>query len=180
MVQDDRRYGSLGVHHEAFRQLDADLAAVDEAKQRGLVRQLGTGRIPDAVALAAIAGLEAVGHRDLGRIGKAPSPADLAVQPLGRAFRRLDGERLQRMAEQVFPGFLELLGPRAHAFASRRDPERYAVASPAPLRGHEVGDAEPLSHRLSRERERGDRPAGLGDVSVLPSDHASKYRYIAR
>ena len=62
-----------------------------------LVVQVRAGRIAEAVALAAIAGREALLHGHGRRIGEAPILADAAVQPLGAAFGGLDGQRLDRV-----------------------------------------------------------------------------------
>src|SRR6185369_376293 len=127
VVQDERRDRRLGIHHESLRQLDADLPSIEELEQGCLVRQFRAGRVAEAVALAAVAPLEAVDHRRLGRIREAPLLAQLPVQPLRRGLRGLDRERLERVAQQILAGVLELLGALAYALAGRRDEERDGI-----------------------------------------------------
>src|SRR5262245_14901826 len=97
VVKDERGDRSLRIHHETFRQLDADLSPVDETEERGLIGEVGAGRIPEAVALAAVPALEAVDHRDLRRVREPPRGPKLRMEPLGGRFGRLDGEGLQGM-----------------------------------------------------------------------------------
>src|SRR5262249_21386589 len=155
--------------HEAVRQLDPDLPAVEELEQRGLVGELGTRRVAEAVALAAVAGLEAVLHRDVGRIGDAPRLAELAMEALRGGLGGLDRERLERVAEQVLARVLELLRARADALAGGRDEHGDRVARRRSRdRMDEVREAEPLARDLAGEREAGPAPSRHGDVQGVP------------
>src|SRR5262249_51271177 len=123
-MEDERGDGGLGIHHESLRQLDADLAAVEQAEQRRLVRELRTRGIAEAVPLPAVPRLKAVGHRDLRRIRESPGGAKLRVQPLRRGLRGLDGKSLERVAEQILAVVLQLLRPVAYALSRRREEHR--------------------------------------------------------
>ena len=74
-----------------------------------LIVQIRTRRIAEAVALAAILRREPLVHRHRRRIGEAPVLADAAMQPLGRAFRRLDRQRLDRVRLEKLARLLPLL-----------------------------------------------------------------------
>ena len=87
------------------------------------------------------------------------------MDPLGRAFGGLDGERLQRVTEEVLPFALQVLGSRADAFARRREHQRDRVERQTVRpRADEVGEAQPLARRLTREGERRGLPAVFDEV----------------
>src|SRR5262249_59305119 len=90
VVDDQGGDGGLRVHHEALGQVDADSLAWEEAEDRRLVGEIGARRVAGAVALAAVAGLEAIRHRQLRRIRQGPALSDLPVQPRGRALAGFD------------------------------------------------------------------------------------------
>ena len=98
MMEHQGADAGLRVHHHAFGKLDADFFRAAATSTALLIVEIRARRIAEAVALAAIARREALLHRHRRRIGKAPVFADAAVQPLGAAFGRLDGQGLQRRA----------------------------------------------------------------------------------
>ena len=78
-------------------------------------------------------------------------------------------ERLQRVAEQVLPLVLQRVGARADPLARRGEKERDGVERASVLpRPDEVGEAEPLARRLSREVERRDCPSTVHEVDRVP------------
>src|SRR5260370_39254179 len=44
VMEDQGRHGGLGVHHESFRQLEADLRRLEEIEEDALVGEVRTGR----------------------------------------------------------------------------------------------------------------------------------------
>lgn len=94
MLEDEGADGGFGIHHEAFGELDVDLFGAQELPESGLIFEIGTGGIAEAVAFAAIFGSEALGHGEFRRIGEAPIFAHAAMEPFGAAFRSLNRECL--------------------------------------------------------------------------------------
>src|SRR6266545_2832427 len=72
MVEHERRDARLGVHHVSLGELDADLLRPQSVEQLPLEREVGTGRIAEAVALAAVAGGELVLRGEVGRVREPP------------------------------------------------------------------------------------------------------------
>ena len=169
MVEDQRADAGLGVHHHAVGELDADLLRLEQAPQDGLVVEVGAGRVAEAVALAAVAGREAVLHRQLRRVRKAPLGAQPRVQPLRRRLGGLDGEGLDSVAGEELARLLGGQRTRAHPLARPDDEGRDRVADAAARRQHEVGEAQPPRPGLARELEdvRGLELSGLVQHQVL-------------
>src|SRR5207249_4381637 len=101
MVEYERANARLGLHHHALGELYADFVRLQQFPDALLIIQIGTCRIPKAVALAAIARSEALLHGHGGRVGEAPVLTDAAVQPLGAALGSLDGQRLQGVRFEI-------------------------------------------------------------------------------
>ena len=103
------------------------------------------------------------------------------MQPLGRGLGGLDGERLERVAEKVLARVLELLGAGADPLARRREEERDRVGAAPASRGRTKSARQSRSPATWRGKvKHASPPPGTATCSVLPSDEASKYRYIAR
>ena len=88
-----------------------------------MIFQRGAGGVAEAVAFALVAGLEAVDHGGLGRIGETPVFAESAMEPFGAAFGGLDGQRLQRVGLEVFAFGFVFLGALADAGPGADDEE---------------------------------------------------------
>src|SRR5206468_138252 len=91
MMEDQRTDAGFRIHHESFRELHANFFRLQELPDSGLIFQVGARRITETVALAAVAGSEALCHGHPGRIGEAPVLTDAAVQPFGAGFCSFDG-----------------------------------------------------------------------------------------
>ena len=118
MVEHQGADAGFRLHHHAFGEAHADFLGAQQLPDALLVVQVGAGGIAEAVALAAVAGGEAVVHGEGGRIGEAPILADAAVQPFGGGFGGFDGQRLDGV------GFEELAGllPRPRHFSRMHAP----------------------------------------------------------
>src|SRR6185369_18019604 len=95
--------------------------------------------------------LQLVGEGDARRVREAPLRTQAGVQHLGKGLGALDGERLQRVRSEILPVVLPPLGEGAHARAARDGEERDVVRLAAAGLTHVVGEAEPLSARLTWE-----------------------------
>ena len=71
--------------------------------------RFGTGRIAEAVALAAIPRSEALLHGHVGGIGETPVFANAAMQPFGAGFGGFDRQGLQRVRQEEFAALLGFL-----------------------------------------------------------------------
>src|SRR5690606_11741597 len=117
MVDHQRRDARFGIHHVAFGELDADVRGLERRKQGTLAFEIGTGRVAEGVALAAVPRREAVSHRQLRRIREPPRGPQPGVQAFRRRLGELERNRGPGVAPEVFALLLELLDPLAH-----RDP----------------------------------------------------------
>src|SRR5207244_10169367 len=89
-----------------------------------LIYQVAAGRITKTVALAAIAGGEALRHGHPRPIAETPVLTDAAVHPLGAAFRSFDGKSLQAVAQEIIAFVFCFFGALADALAGRHDEKR--------------------------------------------------------
>src|SRR5437867_3137511 len=103
VMEDEGRHGGLRVHHEPFRQLEANLRRLEEIEEDALVGEVRTGGIAEGDPDASVARLEPVLHGQPGRIGKAPLGAQPRVEHLRESFGQLDGEGLDGMGAQILP-----------------------------------------------------------------------------
>src|ERR1035438_754740 len=129
MMEYQRAHAGLGLHHHAFGEIDADVLGTEQREQALLIVQIGTSRIAEAVALAAIFRGEAVVHGEGGRIGEAPILADAAVEPFRGALSRLNGQRLDGVRLEELAGLLPRLGSFADAGPRRHHEQRQVIAA---------------------------------------------------
>src|ERR1700731_1373473 len=149
MMEDKRADAGFRIHHHPFRKVDADLLGAEEHPDAGLVFEIGASGIAEAVALAAIARREAVGHGQFGRVGEAPIFADAAVQPFRTSFGRFDGESLQTVRVEIAAGSFRLFGTLADAGAGGDDEKRDMVTDFSGRRKNVVTQAKPTGRALS-------------------------------
>src|SRR5579885_3339140 len=161
-MEDQSADARFRFHHHAFRELNTDLFRVDQLPDALLVVEVGAGRVTEAVALAAIAGSEALLHGHRGRVGKAPVFANAAMQPFRAAFGGFDSERLQPMGEEVFAALLHLLGALAHAGAGGNDEDSEMIPAAILLRQDVIAEAESVGAGLAAEVESMERRCGAG------------------
>src|SRR5712691_3934509 len=110
VLEDDRGDARLRIHHATVGQLDPDVLGAQHAEEDLLVLEARTGGIAERVPLAPVVRLESIDHRRLERIGKAPLAAQLGVQELRIALRRLQRERLEEVALEEVAVLLVRLG----------------------------------------------------------------------
>ena len=109
VVEDQRAHRSLRLHHVTIGELDPDLLGMYEPPELDLVFKRRTGRVAERIALAPISSLQPRPHLQIGGIGESPKAAQLGVEPFGGGLRRLKRQRLNTVALQEFPLFLEPL-----------------------------------------------------------------------
>ena len=162
MMEDEGRDRGLGIHHVALGQRHADrLLDVEQAEELLLILESWTGRVAEADAHAAVAGLEAFAHRHLGGVGEAPHLAEPAMEQLGQPLRALDRERLQDVGVEETALGLPALRQLPHARTTGRDEEGHVVRGPGAPRRDEIRETESLARGLARKGERLDHaPVG--------------------
>src|SRR5438093_938850 len=111
-------------------------------------------RVAEPPPPAAVAGLEALAHRHLGRVGEAPHLAQPPMEQLRERLGALDRERLDDVRVEETALGLPALGDVAHARTAADGEERRVVGETGAARRHEVGQAEPFARRLAGEGER--------------------------
>src|ERR1700740_666626 len=127
MMKDQGADAGLRIHHEPFRELYANFFGLHQLPEGGLILEVRTGRVSEAVALSAIAGSKALRHSHFRGVGEAPVFPDAAVQPFRAAFRAFDGQGLQTVTEEVVAFVLGLFGARTDAFSSGDHEERQMI-----------------------------------------------------
>src|SRR5690242_20178779 len=151
VMEDHRTDAGFGIHHESFGELHADVLGFEQLPDGGLIFQAGASRIAEAVALAPIAGSEALGHGHLGRIGEAPILTNAAMQPFGAAFGSFDGQSLQAVTQEIVAVVFCFFGALADAFTGGHYEEREVVTL-AVLSGQNViAEAEEVALALPGE-----------------------------
>src|ERR1700730_13363382 len=153
VMEDEGRHGGLGVHHESFRQLEADLRRLEEIEEDALVGEVRAGGIAEGDADAAVSRLEPILHGEPGRVGEAPLGAQPRVEHLRERFGQLDGEGLDGMGAEISPLFLPPLGEIADALSAGDGEERDMVRLRRGRVPRIVSETEPLAGPLARERE---------------------------
>jgi hypothetical protein len=76
--------------------LDADAVGVEQLGHRGVVLEVGAGRVAPRVAAAAVLLAEQAGERRAVLVGEAPLLADAVVPQLGERLGHLDAEAVQQ------------------------------------------------------------------------------------
>ncbi len=110
MVDHDGRSGLLRLQQEAGGQAHADIFfRMEQREQLGLVLQIGTCRIAERIARAAILLVEQIANVRRIFSRDAQLLAHLLVEIFGQGFGGLDAEPVQVEVLGVLPGFEELL-----------------------------------------------------------------------
>src|ERR1051325_3776587 len=128
VMEDQCADAGFGIHHESFRELHADFFGLQQFPDGGLIFQVGARGIAETIALASVAGREALCHGHLGCVGEAPVFTDTAMQPFGAGFGGFDGQSLQAMAQEIVAFVFCLFGALADTFSSSDDEKREVVA----------------------------------------------------
>src|SRR5229473_7352373 len=79
MMEDKRAHARLWIHHEAFRELNADLFRLQQFPESRLIFQIRACRISKAVAFPTVARSKSLRHGQLRRIGESPILANAPV-----------------------------------------------------------------------------------------------------
>ena len=95
MLKHKRTHAGLRIHHEALRQLHADLFRPQQLPNSRLIFQIRARRIAKAVSLPAVARSKSLRHGHFRRIGEALIFADTPVQPFVAGFGCFNCQGLQ-------------------------------------------------------------------------------------
>src|SRR5882724_4069174 len=148
VVEDQRRDGGLGIHHEALGEPESDLRRIQQVEEDALVGEIGTGGVSERHAEAAIARLEPVFHGGTRRIREAPLGAQSGVEHLGQRLGHLDGESLDGMRAEVLAFLLPALRQLSHPSPARDGEHGDVVGLPRSDVAHVVGEAKALTVAL--------------------------------
>src|SRR5258708_33750872 len=112
MMEYDRADSALRIHHEAVGQLSADRMPLDleQAEQRFLILETGTGRVAEREALAVVVRLHEILQRESRQIADTPHLSNLEMQQLGERLGALEREHLQDVRAQIVALVLPILG----------------------------------------------------------------------